>query len=158
MKKKSRRKSRSVTSREPIASRYGVDASETPARNAPTSGPIPTASPAAATEIPQAIANRSRRSGLRASECRSGVSTQRMSAASTARSAAPWSATVATAAPSERDSSPAVATPIIAATTIRSCTIRIPTARRPCSWSISWRSERSLTTMTVLENASPMPT
>ena len=95
--------------------------------------------------------------GCGASEWRSGVSTQRMRAARSARSAAPWSATVAIADPSEAESSPAVATPIITATTMRSWTIRIPTASRPCSSSISCRSERSLTTMTVLESASPMP-
>ncbi|EKD33679.1 MAG: hypothetical protein ACD_75C02627G0001 [uncultured bacterium] len=58
MKKNSRRKSRRPVSRAPIESLKAVDASETPARNAPTSLLKPNSSLAAPRTIAHAIAKR----------------------------------------------------------------------------------------------------
>ena len=158
MKKNSSRKSRIVTSREPIASRYGVDAIETPPRNAPTSTPKPSSSPSAPSATAHAIANRTRRSGSRARAWSSGVRAHRISTARTASSAMPFARTPSSAAPVEPSDSPLAVRAIITTTTTRSWTIRIPTARRPWRSSSSRRSERSLITMIVLERARPIPT
>ena len=70
MKKNKSRKSRRLVSLEPMASRYSVEPSDTPAKKAPISLLNPKKSPAAAKATAQAMENTTRSSGEEASRRR----------------------------------------------------------------------------------------
>ncbi|OQC22721.1 MAG: hypothetical protein BWX71_02307 [Deltaproteobacteria bacterium ADurb.Bin072] len=154
MKKKMRRKSRRVTSLAPMASRYSVDASDMPARNAPTSLLSPRWSLSALTSMAQVMANRMSISVEAASSFSSGGRTYRMSSPMPSRSPAILTMTSAMAMYGE-DSAllpiSKVARPMRARMAMMSCTMRKPSAILPWSESISFLSDRSLTMMMVLE-------
>lgn len=95
MKKNSNRKSRTVTRRLPIASRYGVDASDAPATNAPTSLLKPNASPTAASATAHAMPASTSSSGVRARCVVTPGRTRMASPATTIRNPTPLSAMVA---------------------------------------------------------------
>ena len=141
-----------------MASRYGVDASETPARNAPTSRLNPRASPAAASDTAHAMAEITSSSWDRARSRVADGSTHLINTTTNPRNTRPFTTTnaavVGNGTPSSPVPLPTAVNAIITRMTTMSCTIRNPTAMRPCSASISRLSERSLTMMMVLENVS----
>ncbi len=159
-KKKSSRKSRSGTSRLPIDSRKGVDPSETPATNAPTSWLNPRDAPALARIIAHATANRISSSCDCASQWTSRGSTQCIRIAIAPRNAAPLTriTRLCISRPRPDSSPPNAESTISARIATTSCTIRKPTATRPCRESISRLSESSFTMMIVLENVSATAT